>query len=344
MIFLRYNGSICAKCGKVFGEHDEVVVCPRCGTPEHKDCWIETNTCVNENQHEAGFLWQDTQPKRPAHQAPVAEQNGAPAPPPSQTQTCPSCGTMNDIGEPVCTRCGQRLYLNAAGDPNAYNPQVNSPFGKKGFHYGYAQANFKIDGIPAAEMASYIQQNSDVYLTKFLYMDNKNTKNGFNWAGAFFPFLWLMYRKMYKTGLIVLGVFLLLGAMTITKAQAEAGKESLQILRSFLSGELTPEEAVTATENLPPVEITTANRIVSYISLSLRMAVCLYVATKGDGMYRKKAVKDILEIREQAGNSETYFALLSKKGGGSVGAMIGTLVLYTALTLGIEQLAIFFLV
>jgi hypothetical protein len=269
----------------------------------------------------------------------AARQNSAPTPP-VRTQVCPACGTINDVGEPVCIRCGQRLYLPSAGDPNAYNPQVNSPFGKKGFHYGYAQTNFEIDGIPAQEVAAYVQQNADIYLTKFLYMDNHNAKTGFNWAGAFFPFLWLMYRKMYKTGLIVLCLFVLLGAMTFNKAQIENSKASQEILHAVMSREITPDEGIEAINELPVIEVTAMGYALLIISFSLRLAICLFVALKGDGLYRKKVVKDILSIREQADTSESYFMLLAQKGGATLGGMFGSFALYILFTIGLEQLAI----
>ena len=38
-------GRQCVVCQKAFQPNDEVVVCPRCKTPHHGDCWREVGGC-----------------------------------------------------------------------------------------------------------------------------------------------------------------------------------------------------------------------------------------------------------------------------------------------------------
>ena len=42
----RYTGEKCLICSQDFKEDDDVVVCPECGTPYHKDCYKEKGSCV----------------------------------------------------------------------------------------------------------------------------------------------------------------------------------------------------------------------------------------------------------------------------------------------------------
>ena len=36
---------------------DDIVVCPDCGTPYHRECWKKVGVCVHQADHAAGFEW-----------------------------------------------------------------------------------------------------------------------------------------------------------------------------------------------------------------------------------------------------------------------------------------------
>ena len=53
-----YFGSDCPYCGNPFTEDDDIVVCPECATPQHRECYKEKGGCVNAHLHAEGFQWQ----------------------------------------------------------------------------------------------------------------------------------------------------------------------------------------------------------------------------------------------------------------------------------------------
>lgn len=324
---MRYAGSKCEKCGEIFTEQNEVVVCPRCGTPEHKNCWEEAEVCVNKEKHEAGYVWQKNAPSSPSppFNPVVINEN--------QTRgtgrPCSNCGSINDPAEPNCINCGQRLYLNPNVGGNNYAGGGVPPFGQ-------ADPNMAIDGIPATEVAAYVQQNADAYIAKFLQMDNRGTKNGFNWAAALFPYLWLFYRKMYKLGFLVIVAFLAIGLMGYSKAGLENAKASTAILESAMNNEISFEQALEELEKIPAIERTA----LSFIGYFLQLALSIFIGIKADSFYRKKVVEDILKTREEAHDSSTYFYLLAKKGGCSAGAAIGSFFIYIFATFIIEAVLV----
>ena len=55
---MDYLHSVCPKCGQKFNENDDIVVCPECGTPEHRSCYLEEGNCVNLSLHGTDFSWQ----------------------------------------------------------------------------------------------------------------------------------------------------------------------------------------------------------------------------------------------------------------------------------------------
>lgn len=55
---MRYENSICDGCKNEFKQGEDIVVCPECGTPQHRKCYEENDECVNASLHETGFVWQ----------------------------------------------------------------------------------------------------------------------------------------------------------------------------------------------------------------------------------------------------------------------------------------------
>ena len=48
MDFTKFH---CPVCNSNFTENDDVVVCPDCGTPHHRECYKKIGKCFNENMH-----------------------------------------------------------------------------------------------------------------------------------------------------------------------------------------------------------------------------------------------------------------------------------------------------
>ena len=81
-----YRNCACIGCKNTFEPDDDIVVCPECGTPYHRDCWNAHGHCINTELHETGGSWQ-----RPKTEAEIKAEAEANAPVP-----CPNCGSKND--------------------------------------------------------------------------------------------------------------------------------------------------------------------------------------------------------------------------------------------------------
>ena len=77
---MDYIGKKCPVCQKYFHADDDVVVCPDCGTPHHRECYESLGHCSNENLHEQGYDYQEDKEN-------TAETDGM--------KICPSCNFLS---------------------------------------------------------------------------------------------------------------------------------------------------------------------------------------------------------------------------------------------------------
>ena len=102
-----YKGNTCPVCKQKFKEADDIVVCPDCGTPYHRECWKKVGVCVHQADHAAGFEWT---PDNVISDRP-------------DDIVCPNCGETVyvseddlDAGEANCAHCGVTFEVALEGD------------------------------------------------------------------------------------------------------------------------------------------------------------------------------------------------------------------------------------
>ena len=61
---MDYTGIKCPVCEKTFTKQDDVVVCPECGAPYHRECYQKEGHCIFEEKHQKGESWQPPQEKK----------------------------------------------------------------------------------------------------------------------------------------------------------------------------------------------------------------------------------------------------------------------------------------
>lgn len=195
----RYSGQKCAVCSQRFEDSDEVVVCPVCGTPHHRQCWIDYGGCHNANLHGTDFQWKAT---ATASDQPDFDEKC------DLGEICPVCGKNNPKNTLFCPGCGTPLGAGQA-QQGPGGQQTRPPFG-----FPFTQPfddQQTIQGVPAKEIAAVVKVSAFSYIPKFLRMERKKVPISFNWAAfLFYPF-WFIYRKMYAVGGILLALMLAFG-------------------------------------------------------------------------------------------------------------------------------------
>ena len=210
---MDFNGQKCPACGRSFDHDDDIVVCPVCGTPQHRACWDERGECVNASRHAEGYVWQPEAAGYRAEPQPEEQTENK-----QGAQVCPVCGAENNPNSLSCTNCGAPL---TAGGAQPFNPFFNAGEAGNPFLYGVTiDPESEIDGAKVKDIACTVQSASARYIPKFKAMADNKKKITFNWAAFFFSPYWLFFRKLWKTGLIFMGLMLAVALPFTSKVEA----------------------------------------------------------------------------------------------------------------------------
>ena len=186
---MNYTGKICDGCREPLKEGDDIVVCPICGTPQHRSCYEKNNKCVNEYLHSTGCTWTDPDEEKGKAEAEQAVQQEQEQP----EQSSPFVQATPQSMESVFMR------------GVLYDPKDD------------------IGGATVGEAADYIQNSAPRYISKFMKQKKKNGKLSWNWAAFFFAPYWFFYRKLYKVGAVFLALSVALSLATISQTEKVYG-------------------------------------------------------------------------------------------------------------------------
>lgn len=181
---MRYTGNLCDGCKEPLSDGEDIVVCPECGTPQHRQCYDKNNQCVNFHLHSEGFTWQGlVSEKTSASTSTLVNEEEK-----TQEIVCPNCQTTNPAGTEICRHCGMKFTMFGINIVESLNEQQNpdqqpgkkdsdlpeypAPFTVgKGEGFGNVPENEK----PAEEAPS--QENSSADNTEF-FGDDANIFKG----------------------------------------------------------------------------------------------------------------------------------------------------------------------
>lgn len=204
----------CPVCDRNFTNEDDIVICPHCGTPHHRECYNSLGHCFNFDKHKDGFDYKSSisnesdstvyENPQAYHANDFSNQEGEYYHPPVQDDSksvCSQCGAEIRSDAPFCSQCGARQN-------NAHYKEY-SPFNEFNIHntagQRYEGDTQTIDGKRLSDVAAVIRTNIEKFIPKFL----KNKKVSWNWSAFIFGPYYLLFRKMYKQGIIFLALNLI---------------------------------------------------------------------------------------------------------------------------------------
>ena len=207
-----YEGNPCSICEQELKFDDDVVVCPYCGTPYHRDCYDKEGACRHSAEH-GTFEWTSAVKHilvvDPSDKAVFAkagfnrnDKNNAVTGSTQAGLKCPSCGTDCTEESVFCTTCGKPIHekAQAAAKPELMPamPIMNTSTLKNSDTF---------DDITVKDWTVYIGQNAPYYLMNFKKQDERGHKIGFTLSAALFAPYYFLYRKVW--GIAIFSTILL---------------------------------------------------------------------------------------------------------------------------------------
>ena len=166
---MKYTNYKCPVCERFFEEDDDVVVCAECGTPHHRECYVNHGKCFNENKH-------GTNEPIEVEYIPVEPEE--------------------EVNEEA-----------ASGSAEATNAQQTVQDIFRQFNAG--TNNYSINGRHVSLYEASVKKNQKFYIPRFLLMDKGQKGVNWNIGAFFAPLAWSLYRKMYKLAALIFALYVL---------------------------------------------------------------------------------------------------------------------------------------
>lgn len=289
--------SKCPICGGYLFDDDDIVYCPECGAPHHRDCWKSVGHCGLEKDHgtDREYKPENTEeiPKR------LCKRCGKELP--GDSKFCPYCGLNEESsGNPL-----EDLLNNAENDENSEDndeKNVSSLFNATlPEMLGGVDKNEKIDGIGALQLAKFILFMPNRMLPKFKRFQDSRNKASWNWAAFFSPYTQAFFRKMDFVAvlylLVEIAAYVLLTPLFYA-ISGNTGSTTMQISQSIINGDIV---------------ITSQTAIFTTLGMLLLVGMRVFAGLFNDYIYKRHVIKTIKSIRADLdADDEEQFR---KKGG-----------------------------
>ncbi len=284
----EFKGKSCVRCKSYLFEEDDVVYCPDCGAPHHRDCYNALGHCALEALHGTDEEYSAVKDEPVAEEQEIKSKIGD-----TLVSRCEMCGEEYDPSLNRCPKCG-------APDLKRINGYAEFDF------LGGVPADYDLgEGVTAEEAKRFVGANTHRYIPKFAVLNKKN-KFSWNWMAFFFPSGWLLSRKMYKDGIIA--------AVLTIMATALSYPLSLSLYNmGFDSSTQTANNINTLAEKLPEIGI--AVLVLAVLGTFFDLAIRVVSALLGDYIYKNHTIATIKTINSQSEDKITDYR---KKGGMSM--------------------------
>ena len=195
MDFYKYK---CPVCNKQFKEGDDIVVCPECGTPHHRECYEQEEHCFYQDKHSQNFSFENDQSDS-SDDFEADKESGT-----DNEVICKICGHPNDNTLFYCEHCGAPLLKENQPKNDSVNGNNNVPPDLNGFPFGQnpqnggipfiafdPMAGFKADekmadNVTAGEVSKFVGKNTNYFMRVFGSILRTN-KSRFSFVSAILP-------------------------------------------------------------------------------------------------------------------------------------------------------------
>ncbi len=330
---MDYFGYKCQVCDNEFVKGDDIVVCPECGTPHHRECYNNLGHCINESKHSQGYDYLKDIEKQKEETINTDEN--------CELITCKVCGAKNPSDAFFCSRCGEPFQNNTAtentGKQNNNEETPQSPFtsipGAPNILVLDPLAGVKPetdlgDGVTIGEAAKYVRQNTPYFATVFNSIKTFS-KSRFNFCAAIFGGGYLLYRKMYKIGTIITVIeALIMIASTYLAHFISTDPVFSQLMTLYSQQDYNGVMGKLSTFSSLETFVLFIYPFLNFLSLAISIAVG-FLANR---MYFNHCKKEIIKIKKSVEKPEDVDSALKTKGGVNMGLALSLWISYIAIS------------
>lgn len=292
---MKFENQICNGCNRTFQKDDDIVVCPICGTPQHRSCFELNNGCVNKDKHEDGFEWKSTE---------TAE---------STKEREDSFNTQQEGRKPFSP-----FSLDNDSEALQFDNVVETRVQSLAPGITEAQRKEILCGHSISDTIAFIGNNASSYVTKFRKRENQNKKT-FNFGAFLFCPIWFFWRRLYKAGIVYLAITICLSLLMASPY--ETYMNILNAIASSGAEVISDAQYAQLAEAIVPIMLYTAAVFI------LR----LIAGFSGDKMYHKYCTRTLFEIdhlKEHADNDTLLGFYLKKSSTALLATLISILAYY----------------
>ncbi len=300
----RFTNEQCPVCNNTFKVDDDIAVCPECGTPHHRECYKKNINCANHEKHNENFRWE------PDFVTPEETEK-----PKQEPEKQPFLST-----EPL-----PLFSMQIDNIPSLLNGKFQ---------------DFD-DNIKAEEVALFVRQDSEKYVSKFHKIKNGNST--WNWAAFIFAPYWFFYRKLHKFGVIFLALSLLLSVgfsllPPVQRLYSDLTEWSTKYSVENLN-KMSEEEIMTASnESLALMRENNTGVLLVFSQMALSLGLQFLAGVMGNKWYCNYALKKVKQIKEKEKDERNLKLLLLQQGGTSVGSFFLAVFANNMIVMAIEML------
>lgn len=306
----RFTNEKCPVCNNTFNSDDDIVVCPECGTPHHRECYTENKSCANHYKHSEDFRWE------------------------------PDFVPVEEAEEPKSDLTEKSIYRQAMEMAEMPFPAIQvekiNPFFREKF--GDLE-----EGVPAEDVAIFVRQESHRYVSKFQKV--AEGKLTWNWAAFFFTPYWFFYRKLHKIGAVIFALFLLISSISFLPSvvQLNTAVASFEAeIQEIADSDRTEEEYRTAVLEITSEmsETIQNNRTGAVLVMSQSFAslvLSVFVGLNANKWYYNYTKSQLKSIKAES-TTENYKNNLFMKGGVSYGSPFLVILLEKAIFYALTML------
>lgn len=295
-----YKKYKCPVCNKQFKDGDDIVVCPECGTPHHRECYKLTGHCVNQGLHKSGYSFIDSEKEKLKVEEQKETAKSFEGEYSGDYYYSPDDDFVAQAKKEVQEK-KQAITDNDNTDGGFFSIptiQVDESFYKM---------RGTIDGLSISDIAATVRTNVSRFIQIFKKQSKTKKKAGWNWAAFFFGSFYLLFRKMYKQGV----AFFCLAMTSIIAGEAfilKFAPKYVSAVQDFVTQYASNPSGIStadAQKLLTTSDAINAQKIV-YIILAVMLLLRIIEAIFADYFYKGTVASIIKKVTQQLDEGASF--------------------------------------